>query len=241
MYTNDQERINNTTQPAALQRKGDEGMSIQPPPFRVTADAVQRKVDMPVIQTKMTLGAPDNMYEREADNTADKVVSQINAPESMQKKEEASIQRMGGGAEEEEPLQAKAESIQRMGGGEEEEPLQAKSIQRSGGEGAGEVGDDISSNINNARGGGSSMPETVQSQMGDAMGADFSGVRIHNNSNADTLNRSMNARAFTTGPDIFFKQGEYNPGSQGGQKLLAHELTHVVQQGASGVQKKKED
>jgi Domain of unknown function (DUF4157) len=240
MYTNDQERINNAAQPAALQRKEGEGMSLQPPSFRLTANAVQRKADVPTIQTKMTLGAPDDMYEREADTTADKVVSQINSPESMQKKEDASIQRMGG-SEEEEPVQAKAERIQRMEGGEEEEPIQAKSIQRSGGEGAGEVGDDISNNINSARGSGSSMPENIQAQMGDAMGADFSGVRIHNNSNADTLNRSMNARAFTTGPDIFFKQGEYNPSSQDGQKLLAHELTHVVQQGASGVQKKKEE
>jgi hypothetical protein len=72
-----------------------------------------------------------------------------------------------------------------------------------------------------------------------SFGADFSGVRIHADQRADSLNRSLNARAFTTGNDIFFKQGEYKPDSGGGQKLLAHELTHVVQQNGNGnVQRK---
>jgi len=55
------------------------------------------------------------------------------------------------------------------------------------------------------------------------------------------LNKQVGARAFTTGSDIFFRQGEYNPDSSAGQKLLAHELTHVVQQGGAKVQKKTED
>ena len=66
-------------------------------------------------------------------------------------------------------------------------------------------------------------------------GADFSGVRVHTDGQADTLNRSLNSRAFTTGSDVFFRSGEYNPGSRAGQELIAHELTHTVQQGASGV------
>ena len=70
------------------------------------------------------------------------------------------------------------------------------------------------------------------------MGADFSGVRVHTGGQADTLNRNLSARAFTTGQDIFFKQGEYSPGSSGGRELLAHELTHVVQQNGDSVQTK---
>ncbi|WP_287359229.1 DUF4157 domain-containing protein, partial [Moorena sp. SIO3B2] len=54
--------------------------------------------------------------------------------------------------------------------------------------------------------------------------------RVHNDAQSDQLNQSIQARAFTTGKDIFFRQGEYNPGSRGGQELIAHELTHVVQQ-----------
>jgi hypothetical protein len=66
--------------------------------------------------------------------------------------------------------------------------------------------------------------------MGQAMGADFSGVKVHTDAQSDQLNQSIQAKAFTTGQDVFFRQGEYNPGSRGGQELIAHELTHVVQQ-----------
>jgi hypothetical protein len=61
-------------------------------------------------------------------------------------------------------------------------------------------------------------------------GADFSGVRVHTDGEADQISQDLSARAFTTGSDIYFGQGEYRPSSTGGQELLAHELTHVVQQ-----------
>jgi len=63
-----------------------------------------------------------------------------------------------------------------------------------------------------------------------AFGADFSGVRVHTDRTSDQLNQSIQAKAFTTGQDVFFRQGAYEPGSRGGQELLAHELTHVEQQ-----------
>jgi outer membrane protein OmpA-like peptidoglycan-associated protein len=66
--------------------------------------------------------------------------------------------------------------------------------------------------------------------MESAFGVDFGSVRVHTGAQANMLNHQLSARAFTTGQDIFFRQGEYNPGSSGGQELLAHELTHVVQQ-----------
>lgn len=61
-------------------------------------------------------------------------------------------------------------------------------------------------------------------------GRDFSSIRIHAGSEADHLNCALSARAFTYGQDIFFRQGEYNSGSSKGRALLAHELTHVLQQ-----------
>jgi hypothetical protein len=66
--------------------------------------------------------------------------------------------------------------------------------------------------------------------MEQVFGTDFSGVKIHHDGESDALNRSLQARAFTVGNDVFFSQGAYNPTSSNGQKLLAHELTHVVQQ-----------
>jgi hypothetical protein len=74
--------------------------------------------------------------------------------------------------------------------------------------------------------------------MESSFGADFSGVRVHADAQSDTLNQSLNARAFTTGQDVFFRQGAYSPGSSGGRELLAHELTHVVQQNGDQVQTK---
>jgi hypothetical protein len=73
----------------------------------------------------------------------------------------------------------------------------------------------------------------MAAQAGNVMGQDFSDVRVHTDSKADELSQNLSAKAFTTGNDIFFKDGTYNPGSSSGQQLIAHELTHVVQQGAS--------
>src|SRR5690606_19314471 len=65
------------------------------------------------------------------------------------------------------------------------------------------------------------------------IGADFSNVRVHTDAEAVQLSRDLNAKAFTTGSDIYFNTNEYAPQSASGRQLLAHELTHVVQQGAS--------
>jgi hypothetical protein len=106
-------------------------------------------------------------------------------------------------------------------------------VQRSG-EGAFELDDDTAGRINQQRGSGQALDSGVQRQMGDSMGQDFSGVRVHTSGEAHKLNEKVGAVAFTTGSDIFFRQGAYSPGSSSGQELLAHELTHVVQQ-SSGV------
>ena len=91
--------------------------------------------------------------------------------------------------------------------------------------------------IHRSRGGGRSLDSGVRTQMESAFEADFSSVRVHTNTQADSLNRALSARAFTTGQDIFFGNGEYNPGASSGRELLAHELTHVVQQHGSQLQR----
>ncbi|KAI9129292.1 DUF4157 domain-containing protein (plasmid) [Acaryochloris sp. CCMEE 5410] len=88
----------------------------------------------------------------------------------------------------------------------------------------------LESAINSARGSGHPLDAKLQQSMGQAMGADFSGVRVHTDAQSDQLNQSIQARAFTTGQDVFFREGAYQPGNRGGQELIAHELTHVVQQ-----------
>ncbi|MDJ0632277.1 MAG: DUF4157 domain-containing protein [Xenococcaceae cyanobacterium MO_188.B29] len=89
---------------------------------------------------------------------------------------------------------------------------------------------DFETFLNRARGGGSPLDNAFRAKVEPAMGEDFGGVKVHTNAEADRLSQSIQAKAFTTGQDIFFRQGEYNPGSQQGKELLAHESTHVVQQ-----------
>ncbi len=82
-------------------------------------------------------------------------------------------------------------------------------------------------------GGGKPLDGKTRSHMEAGIGANFSNVRVHTGAHASQLNRSISAKAFTRGSNVFFDRGQYNPGSIAGQRLLAHELTHTVQQGAS--------
>lgn len=94
-------------------------------------------------------------------------------------------------------------------------------------------------NLESSKGGGTPLDQPLRAKLEPRMGADFSGVKVHTDSNADQLNQSIQAKAFTTGQDIFFRQGEYNPNSQEGQKLIAHELTHTMQQNPATIQRKQ--
>jgi hypothetical protein len=99
------------------------------------------------------------------------------------------------------------------------------------------VAPDVERSIHQERGGGQALDAGVRRQMESAMGADFGGVRVHTGEKANSLNHSLSARAFTTGHDIFFREGAYQPGSSVGRELIAHELTHVVQQNGDGVRR----
>lgn len=88
----------------------------------------------------------------------------------------------------------------------------------------------LSSRIQSTRGRGQAMDVATHSFMSGRFGTDFSSVRIHTDSAAAQMNREINAQAFTVGKDIYFNSGKYRPNSGEGKRLLAHELTHVVQQ-----------
>jgi len=109
---------------------------------------------------------------------------------------------------------------------DEEELLQAKKA----GDAAPEVTPAVSTAIQSLHGGGQPLSRSERSFFEPRFGADFSGVRVHNDMSATRVARLVNARAFTTRQNIVFRVGEYSPGSSAGRMLLAHELTHVVQQ-----------
>ena len=191
------------------------------------------------IQAKLKIGEPNDKYEQEADRVASQVIQQINVPSTAQLTQGQLVQRMDEPEEEElqtkpqiSPIQRSLISpvVQRMNMPEEEE-LQTKSIlQRREAVAGGEASMGLTSAINNARGGGQPLDAGLQESIGQAMGADFSEVRVHTDAKSDQLNQSIQARAFTTGHDLFFRHGAYQPGSRRGKESIAHELTHVVQQ-----------
>jgi hypothetical protein len=111
-------------------------------------------------------------------------------------------------------------------------------VQRQGaGAGPMTVPGSVQQTLEAGTGGGQTMQPALRDEMESAFGSDFSAVRVHTGPSADRLNRDLNARAFTYGTDVYFNSGEYRPDTDAGKHLLAHELTHVVQQssGAAGV------
>ena len=158
------------------------------------------------IQAKLEIGDPQDSQEHQADNVARQVVRSIGQ------------------------TQRPRQSLQRQVVNFWNRPR----VQRDGsGIVSGAASPAFESKLQRARGGGQPLPPNFRSQVEPVMGADFSGVRVHTDTQSNHLNQTIQAKAFTTGQDVFFKRGAYNPGSQGGQELIAHELTHVMQQGGA--------
>jgi hypothetical protein len=107
-------------------------------------------------------------------------------------------------------------------------------IQRSG-DGAFDLDDETANRINRERSSGQELDPGVQQQMSQATGQELSGVKVHTSQEANTLNQQLGAKAFTTGKDIYFREGAYQPGTSSGRELISHELTHVIQQSSGEV------
>ncbi|KXK19518.1 MAG: peptidoglycan binding domain-containing protein [Chloroflexi bacterium OLB15] len=231
--------------------------------------AVQRLINNAGIQTKMTVGAANDPYEMEADAVAKQVMtggessvqreSESMEDEISEKRMPQFLQRAKLGEDDDE-MQMKRADVQREVQEDElnlmradiqrddelegiEDEIQEKRVQRQADDlsGSFDVEGQVEQQIQSSKGSGQAMGSSSDF-FTQRMGHDFSNVNIHTDSSADNLNRSLGAKAFTTGNDIYFRSGEYNPSSSSGQELLAHELTHVVQQtGGAPVQTKRED
>ncbi len=173
-----------------------------------------------VIQAKLAIGQTNDRFEQEADRVADQMVGLSQDHSTVQRKcencEEEDLQMK--------PLQGTISSIQRMG--EEEEELQMKGNATSE-----SMNPNLERDLAQSKGSGETLSEDTRQKMEQGIGADFSKVKIHKGDQAVQMNRQLNARAFTNGNDVYFNSGEYQPESKKSQHLLAHELTHVVQQG----------
>jgi hypothetical protein len=144
--------------------------------------------------------------------------------------------------EEEEEVQTKALSgntgpllLRQVDEEEEEETVQAKAhLSRTDNRTL-----DLKSGINFLKGGGEPLPKSIRTFYEPRFGYDFRKVRVHTDSKATDSARAFNARAFTVGGNIVFGEGQYAPETDRGRRLLAHELTHVVQQSNNSVQRKR--
>ncbi|WP_200978591.1 DUF4157 domain-containing protein [Echinicola sp. 20G] len=144
--------------------------------------------------------------------------------EAVQKQEGEEEELQTKGEEEEEAVQAKGE--------EEEESLQAKAASTNV-----KRPNKVEHKLHQSKGAGQTMTQEAKHKMELGFGADFSKVKIHTDQSAIEMNKALGAHAFTNGNDIYFNTGKYDPNSKSGQLLLAHELTHTLQQ--QGAVKKK--
>jgi|GEM_PF-6822867 len=128
--------------------------------------------------------------------------------------------------DEEEPRIPIKRSCEGCGKEEEENPLQ----RRENGLGVSTISSGLQHRIESLRGGGRPLDAAMRAYFEPRFGADFGRVRVHDHTEAVDSARSLNARAYTRGQDIVFGFGEYSPDTLWGKKLLAHELTHTLQQ-----------
>jgi hypothetical protein len=147
--------------------------------------------------------------------------------EASTEEEETSVAPEPVSTEEEEPIRTKSEE-----GAIQKQP----SIQRAE-DGKIYTSPDITQQIEQTKGQGDSLPSKVQQELGSKMAADFSDVKIHTDSSAIQMSKELGSHAFTHGKDIYFNSGKYNPDSFEGKHLLAHELTHTMQQNNKVVQR----
>jgi hypothetical protein len=175
------------------------------------------------IQAKLTIGQPGDKYEQEADRVAEQVMRMPEPHVQRQAEEEELIQPK--------PLAGRITPLVQRQADKEEQEEEEEILQTKENPGqTSEITPTLESRINSLKGGGQPLPKSARVFFEPRFGRDFSQVRVHSNSKAAKMARALNTKAFTTGLDIVFGVGQYAPERLSGKKLLAHELTHVVQQ-----------
>ncbi len=216
--------------------------------FEAEADRIADRV---VAKPAEIGGGPvvDHVTPRVQRTTDDEVIRREDDSELAQATLEEELQAKGveeTGAEREEESQPKAEEEAQTNAEEEaqsksevgadaerDEDAQTGGVQRlAGSDRPHAAPNEAGAVLRRVRGTGGPLPSAVRARMGRAFGADFADVRVHRSGMAERLAWMLGARAFALGRDLFFGPGAFRPGSRGGDHLLAHELTHTIQQGA---------
>ena len=179
------------------------------------------------VQTKLEIGAPNDRYEQEADSVAERVVRTPDAAVAVTAPKTNSVKRKTPYPGMVYPKRISRISMKRVqceGPAKTTTPPAARPL-------------NIEAKLNSTAGRGSPMDPQTRAFMEPRFGADFSNVRIHTGREAAQMNNALGSYAFAHNNNIYFNEGQYQPTTTSGKRLLAHELTHVVQQGAA-VQRK---
>jgi len=178
-------------------------------------------------QAKLSLNESGDKHEREAHAVANAVINQSPKTHVVQQKSA-------------DPKKEKMKEIHKKDDqvNKEKEKKKVTPVQTKQEGSANTASPQVSSAIESSSGKGNPLAQKTLHEMNTSFGVHFSDVRIHNDNEAVNLNNELSAQAFTYGNDIYFNKGKYNPENKEGKFLLAHELTHVLQQG-SEIQKKQ--
>jgi len=249
--------------PEYLKRKVQKKMAVSDPADsqekeadKVAADVkqnLQRGTDEPAVAAKSVSSSSQSISRTKEDEVQAKLFREEEEAQTKVHRQEEEVQTKVYREEEEEAAQPKLfrnvdelaqaklfrqeeeEAAQTRLQRTEEEPVQTKLLRKEldDQKADDEKMDEVEARIAQTRGNGSPLPDEIRQKMEQQFGKDFSRVVIHTDMQSDELCKELNARAFAIGNDIYFASGEFNPESERGQELLAHELTHVVQTGNS--------
>jgi Domain of unknown function (DUF4157) len=191
-------------------------------------DFARIPVTVPSIQRKTTISSPGDPFERQADDVAETVMRMV---------EPAPIRHGCVGCDEHEKAgpakRAHSAALQSIVGGEEEPKSKKVAVRRKAKSQStvAATSTAVVDRLARAQSGGELLATGTRHSMEAAFGLDFSRVRVHHDSEAAQLSHQLSALAFTHGSHIYFERGKYDPDGSSGKRLLAHELTHIAQQG----------
>jgi outer membrane protein OmpA-like peptidoglycan-associated protein len=207
---------------------------------------MHRLLQAGAIQAKLTVGPADDEYEREADRVADQVMRMPDPAADVVQRAPVQIQRLCPECEDElqrRPLvvrrastlvQRKCPACEKAARRQEQHRTPAvQRVEADSDDGDAEPSAELESYLAASRGAGQPLPLSARAFFEPRFGQDFGRVRVHTDARAAEASNDISAHAFTAGSDIYFAAGQYRPGSSSGDRLLGHELTHVVQQGRS--------
>lgn len=197
-----------------LQSKSEE--TVQQKPLSETISKVQKQD----LAQEKSLPKRDKEEDKKVQKKSDKE-EEKKVQKKSDKEEDKKVQKKCADCESED------KQVQKKEHKEEEKPVQAKLNESNS------VNEGVESDLNSSKGSGNGMDAKTKQEMEAGFGADFSNVNIHTDSKAVQMSEQLGAQAFTHGNDVYFNKGKYNPDSKEGKHLLAHELTHTIQQTGS--------